>query len=73
MASGQIALRRAGGIGKTIMDSVGADVSKMLIGKVPLRRMGTCDEIADAVEFLCSSRASYITGTTLFVSGGMEL
>lgn len=63
----------AGGIGKTIMDSVGADVSKMLIGKVPLRRMGTCDEIADAVEFLCSSRASYITGTTLFVSGGMEL
>lgn len=63
----------AGGIGQAIMDAVGADVAASLIKAVPLRRMGTCEEIADAAAYLSSARASYITGTTLFVSGGMEL
>lgn len=63
----------AGGAGQAIMESVGAEVSAGLLKAVPLRRMGTPQEIADAVEFLSSPRASYITGTTLFVSGGMEL
>lgn len=63
----------AGGIGQAIMDALGADTAAALIKAVPLRRMGTCEEIADAVAFLSSARASYITGNTLFVSGGMEL
>ena len=63
----------AGGIGQAIMDTVGKDTATALIKAVPLRRMGTCDEIADAVAYLSSARASYITGNTLFVSGGMEL
>lgn len=63
----------AGGIGQAIMDAVGAEIATSLIKAVPLRRMGTCAEIADAVAYLSSVRASYITGTTLFVSGGMEL
>lgn len=37
---------------------------------LPLRRLGTAQEIADAVEFLASSRAAYITGQTLMVDGG---
>jgi NAD(P)-dependent dehydrogenase (short-subunit alcohol dehydrogenase family) len=63
----------AGGIGQAIMDAVGKDTAAALVKAVPLRRMGTCDEIADAVAYLSSARASYITGNTLFVSGGMEL
>lgn len=63
----------AGGIGQAIMDAVGADMEASLIKAVPLQRMGTCAEIADAVAYLSSARAAYITGTTLFVSGGMEL
>ncbi len=63
----------AGGIGQEIMDKVGEDVAGRLVGDVPLRRMGTPQEVADAVEYLSSARAAYITGTTLFVSGGMEL
>ncbi len=63
----------AGGIGQAIMDAVGEDMANSLIKAVPLRRMGTCEEIADAVAYLSSGLASYITGTTLFVSGGMEL
>lgn len=42
-----------------------------LIEQVPLGRLGRTDEIADAVEFLTSSRASYITGSTLLVDGGV--
>jgi NAD(P)-dependent dehydrogenase (short-subunit alcohol dehydrogenase family) len=36
----------------------------------PLRRFGTAEEVADAVEFLASRRASYITGQTLALDGG---
>ena len=42
-----------------------------LIAKIPLGRMGTIDEIAAAAVFLVSEQAAYITGTTLFVDGGM--
>ena len=63
----------AGGIGQAIMDAVGAETASVLVKSVPLRRVGTVEEVADAVSYLASSRASYITGTTLFVSGGMEL
>jgi len=38
---------------------------------VPLRRFGTPEEVAHAVLFLASSRASYVTGSVLEVSGGL--
>jgi 3-oxoacyl-[acyl-carrier protein] reductase len=44
---------------------------KMLIGQVPLARLGDVDDIAAAVAFLASSQAGYITGETLHVNGGM--
>jgi 3-oxoacyl-[acyl-carrier protein] reductase len=45
-----------------------ADAIKRL---VPLQRVGTADEVADAVSFLASDAASYITGQILPVNGGM--
>lgn len=42
-----------------------------LINEIPLRRVGTPDDIANAVVWLASDQASYITGTTLFVDGGL--
>lgn len=38
--------------------------------RTPMARFGTPEEVASAVVFLASSRASYITGQTLFVDGG---
>lgn len=40
---------------------------------IPLKRMGTCEEVAYPVLFLASPMASYITGETLYVDGGMRL
>lgn len=40
---------------------------------VPLGRMGTAQEIAEVIDFLGSSRASFITGQTLLVDGGVNL
>jgi len=45
-------------------------VESMLRQQVPLQRFGTPEEIADAAVFLCSPRASFITGTLLRVDGG---
>jgi NAD(P)-dependent dehydrogenase (short-subunit alcohol dehydrogenase family) len=39
----------------------------------PLRRFGTAEEVADAVVFLASTRAAYITGQTLTVDGGYSV
>jgi NAD(P)-dependent dehydrogenase (short-subunit alcohol dehydrogenase family) len=39
---------------------------------VPLGRLGTAEESADALDFLCSPRASFITGQCLFLDGGVS-
>jgi len=39
---------------------------------VPLGRMGRAEESADAVDFLCSEKASFITGQCLYVDGGVS-
>jgi 3-oxoacyl-[acyl-carrier protein] reductase len=44
-----------------------------LLGKIPLGRLGTPDDIASAVTFLASPQAAYITGATLHVNGGMYM
>jgi 3-oxoacyl-[acyl-carrier protein] reductase len=41
--------------------------------RIPLKRLGTPDDVAAAVCFLASDEASYITGQVLAVNGGMYL
>ncbi|NPV38676.1 3-oxoacyl-[acyl-carrier protein] reductase [Brevinematales bacterium NS] len=47
------------------------DKKKQMIGNVSLGRAGKPEEIASIVSFLVSSKASYITGTTIIVDGGL--
>ena len=44
-----------------------------ILGNVPMARLGSGDDIASTVLFLCSAEASYITGQTLHVNGGMAM
>lgn len=41
--------------------------------RIPLRRGGSPEDVAEAVAFLCSSRAAYITGSVIPVSGGLDM
>ncbi|WP_432785314.1 3-oxoacyl-[acyl-carrier-protein] reductase FabG [Oligella sp. MSHR50489EDL] len=51
--------------------SLGEDVAEALLSRIPLSRLGQPEDVANAVVFLASPQASYITGTTLHVNGGM--
>ena len=46
---------------------------KKLVENVPLGRLGRVEDVAQAVLFLCSPNAAYITGSTLHVNGGMHM
>jgi 3-oxoacyl-[acyl-carrier protein] reductase len=52
-----------------LLDSFG----DKLMGRIPMGRMGTPEEIAAAVVYLASDEASYVTGATLHVNGGMAM
>lgn len=62
--------------GFTLTDMVAkmpAEVLEGMKAKVPLGRLATPEEMADAYLFLCSDQASYINGITLSVDGGMTV
>ena len=53
--------------------SLSEELVTKLVGNVPLGRFGQPDDIAEAVVFLASPQASYITGNTIHVNGGMHM
>lgn len=49
---------------------VGTEAGERYLDQIPLRRWGRADEVAEAVVFLASDRASYLTGSSLTLDGG---
>jgi len=49
------------------------DVRQKIVSEIPAGRLAMPDEIADAVAFLASEKAAYITGTNLAVNGGLHM
>jgi 3-oxoacyl-[acyl-carrier protein] reductase len=52
-------------------ETLDAQLRARVAEQIPMERMGTAGEVADAIAFLCSPQASYITGHVLHVDGGM--
>ena len=52
-------------------DSLSSEQKDTLALQIPMGRLGTADEVAQAVLFLAGDTGSYITGQTLHVNGGM--
>ena len=50
-----------------------SDYTRNLVASIPLKRMGTPEDVANAVSFFCSDGASFVTGQTLFVCGGVTV
>ena len=51
----------------------GDDAAAAWERSVPLQRLGTADEVAAVIAFLCSSGGAYVTGTTVVVDGGADV
>lgn len=62
-----------GAIGTAINDKLLNNPAQLnaLLGNIPLKRMGKPEDVANAVLFLASAEADYITGTTVYVDGGL--
>lgn len=62
----------APGFIETDMTAVLSDsVRDEIVKKISLRRMGSAEDVAGVVEFLCSDASSYVTGTVIPVTGGL--
>ncbi|HSH70539.1 MAG TPA: 3-oxoacyl-ACP reductase FabG, partial [Deferrisomatales bacterium] len=62
-----------GFISTAMTDALDEKARAELQGQIPLQRLGGVDDVAEAVLFLASARASYITGQVLHVNGGMYM
>lgn len=54
-----------------MVSAINESVLTQIIELIPAKRLGKPEEIAESVAFLLSDKASYITGTTLHINGGM--
>lgn len=48
----------------------GEEVNRRYAEQIPVRRLGTADEVADAITFLCAESSGFINGATIDINGG---
>ena len=60
-----------GYITTAMVDELTEETQEKILARIPMGRFGTPEDVAEAVIFLCSDGASYITGQVLTIDGGM--
>ena len=58
---------------EAVREDAGAKIMDAIVASTPVKRTGQPEEVADAVVYLASDRASYIVGQTLSVGGGLSM
>jgi 3-oxoacyl-[acyl-carrier protein] reductase len=62
-----------GYVSTRLTDVLSDELKEMMLANTPLGRLGTPEDVAGAVRFLCSDDASFITGEVLLVDGGLGM
>ena len=62
-----------GFIQSRMTDNIIESVKNVLTSRIPMGRLGTGEDVSNCVSFLSSESASYITGETIHVNGGMYM
>lgn len=62
-----------GFIASAMTDKLNDKQKDSILGAIPMKRMGTGEEVASSIAFLASDEAAYMTGQTLHVNGGMAM
>ena len=62
-----------GYVSTAMTEAIREDIRNAIISGIPMGRMGSTDEIADAVAFLVADESGYITGANLPVNGGLYM
>jgi 3-oxoacyl-[acyl-carrier protein] reductase len=75
MGSRQITVNAVapGFIATEMTEQLSEEIRKKMSDQVALNRLGDPQDIANAVSFLASDKASYITGTVIHVNGGLYM
>ena len=62
-----------GFIQSSMTDNIVESIKSILTSRIPMSKLGTGEDVANTVAFLSSEAASYITGETIHVNGGMYM
>ena len=54
-----------------MVEELAEEIQKQILSRIPMGRFGAAEDVAEAVLFLCSEGAGYITGQVLTIDGGM--
>ncbi|WP_421723306.1 3-oxoacyl-[acyl-carrier-protein] reductase [Bauldia sp.] len=62
-----------GFVGSAMTDALNDKQKESILERVPMKRLGTIEEVASAAVYLASDEAAYVTGQTIHVNGGMAM